>query len=75
MLGAVLGVLLCAGFVWGGGGSASPDNHSHALKEYCFTQLIQECTAACAATHSNQFSLFVGSRFVSGPVSKTQSLG
>lgn len=63
------------GFVWRGGGSAWPDNCKHALKEYCFTQLIKECAAVCAATNSNQFYLFVGSRFVSRPVSKTQNLG
>lgn len=59
-------------FVWRGGGSASPDNCKPALKEYCFTQLIKECTAACAATNTNQFYLFVGSRFVSRPVGRTQ---
>lgn len=63
------------GFVWRGGGSASPDNGKHALKEYCSTQPIQERAAVCAATSRNQFHLFVGSRFVSGPVSKTWNLG
>lgn len=56
-------------------GSVSQDNCKQALKEYCSAQLIKECSTVCAGTNSNQFSLFVDSRFVSRPVSNTQNIG
>lgn len=62
-------------FVWRGGGSVSQDNCKQALKEYCSTQLIKECSTVRAGTNSNWFYLFVDSRFVSRPVSNTQNIG
>lgn len=56
-------------------GSVLQDNCKGALKEYCSTQLIKECSTVCAGTNSNQFYLFVDSRFVSRPVSNTQNTG
>lgn len=61
--------------VWRGGGAVSADSCKQAPKEYCSARLIKECSAVFAATNSNQFYLFVNSRFVSRPVSNTQNAG
>ena len=69
------GAVCLSVFARRGGGSVSQDNCKQALEEYCSTRLIKECSSVCAGINSNQFYLFVDSRFVSRPVSNTQNIG